>query len=456
MCMHIGAFFELSYINQYIFIYIIYMNYIIYKIESIIWGAPLLILLIVTHIYFTFKLKFPQKYTLKGLKYMLFSDKKNDKEGISSFKSLMTILAGTLGTGNIVGIATAVNIGGIGSIFWIFVAGVFAIATKYAETYIVLKYRKKDKYDNKKYCGGTMYVLKTRIGNNFLAIFFSIFVILTSLGMGCMIQSNAINSSVLSIFNVNKYFIALITTLICSYAIFGNEKRISNVSSIIVPLATIVYLYLCFYSLYIYRFNILSGISNILHYAFDFRAVSGGILGSLAIKAINQGLSKGIFTNEAGLGSSPMFDVTVKEKNIKKQALISSTSVFIDTVILCTLTGIVIASSNIYMLYQDPINMINEVFKVVPFGNILLIFSISAFAIATIPCSSYYGKVGIKFLFNSKMFYQIVYKILCVIFVFVGSISAISSVWSIANIANALMAIPNIYMLFYLRKEIEC
>lgn len=429
------------------------MKNLIFKIEEIIWSAPLLITLMFTHIYFTFKLKFPQKYTFKGLKYMLMSSKKNDSQGISSFKSLMTILAGTLGTGNILGIATAVTLGGIGSIFWIFVSGIFAIATKYAEDYIVLKYRKKDKKGG--YIGGAMYVLKDRVDSRFLAILFSIFVIMASFGMGCMVQSNAMVSSILSTFNINKYLIATVVTIACAFVIFGSEKTISNVSSILVPLATIVYLYMCFYALYIYRLNIFWGIQKIISNAFDFNSVAGGIFGIVAIKSLNQGLSKGMFSNEAGLGSSPMFDVNVKEKNIKKQSIIASTSVFIDTVVLCSLTGIVIAASGKYALGLNPMLVIFNVFSSVPYGSFLVIFSLSAFALATIPCWAYYGKTAINFLFSSKKFYENTYKIIYIFCIFIGAVLSIESIWSLSNSANALMAIGNIYMLFYLKNEIE-
>lgn len=170
------------------------MEEIILWLEKIVWSIPLVVILIFTHLFFTIKLGFPQKYTWAGIKGMLKSDKNNTEEGISSFKSIMTVLAGTLGTGNIIGVATAILIGGVGSVFWIFFSGVLAIATKYAETYIVLKYRKKDK---KGYYGGAMYVLDERLGKRRVAIFFSIFVILSSFGMGSMIQSNAISSTLI-------------------------------------------------------------------------------------------------------------------------------------------------------------------------------------------------------------------------------------------------------------------
>lgn len=428
------------------------MGEIIFKLEDMIWGVPLIVILMFTHIYFTFKLKFPQKFTFKGLKLIVKGDKKNKDQGISSYKSLMTILAGTLGTGNIIGISAAITIGGIGSIFWIFISGVFAIATKYAETYIVLKYRK---YKNGASYGGTMYVLKDRIGNIFLATLFSIFILVASLGMGSMIQSNSITATILENFDINKTFISICITIICAYAIFGSEKRISDISSILVPIATIVYLYMCGYLLYMFKDNILNSIFSIINAAFDFRSITGGILGTSAMIALRQGLSKGLFTNEAGMGSSPIFDSTVRETNIKKQSIISSTSVFIDTVVLCTLTGIVIVASGLYQNYSDPITLMQQVFSNIPYGNYLLSFSLVAFAFATIPCWSYYGKIAVNYLFKEKTFYQLLYKLAYLVFVYCGSRVTVTQVWSIANISTALMSIPNIYMLYYLRKEIE-
>ncbi len=248
------------------------MANIIFKLEEFVWSIPLVILLIFTHIYFTFKLKYPQKYTLKGLKLMFTPNiKGKNQKGISSFKSLMTVLAATLGTGNIIGVASAITIGGVGSIFWIFISGFFAIATKYAETFLVLKYRQNTL---KGYLGGTMYVLKNRLNKKMLAILFSLFVVIASFGIGSMIQSNAMATSINETFNVNKYLLAIVITIICVYVIFGDEKRISNISSFLVPIATIVYITMCIYLLYIYRFNIIPSIKLILKEAFSFKAVT--------------------------------------------------------------------------------------------------------------------------------------------------------------------------------------
>lgn len=238
------------------------MREVIFNLESLVCGIPLISILIITHIYFTLKLKFPQKYMLKGLKYMFFSDKKNSQNGISSFKSLMAVLASTLGTGNIIGVATAITIGGVGSILWIFISGVLGIATKYAETYIVLKYRKKDK--NGKYYGGAMYVLRDKLKYIKLSKIFAIFLIITTFGMGAMIQSNAISTCITSNYNVNIYLIAIFIVISCGYVLLGNEKRIANVSSVLIPIATIVYLVACFVLLYQYRQNIIPSIIQII------------------------------------------------------------------------------------------------------------------------------------------------------------------------------------------------
>ena len=428
------------------------MENIIFDIEEFICGIPLISILVFTHIYFTIKLNIPQRHVFKGIKYIFLGNKKNTDEGISSFKSLMTVLAGTLGTGNIIGVAAAILIGGVGSIFWMFLSGIFAIATKYAETYIVLKYRKKKK---NKYYGGAMYVIDERIGNKKIANLFATFVIITTFGMGALIQSNAISSSIVANVNVETEFIAMLVVLIAAVVLFGNEKRISNVSSFFIPIAVILYLICSFMLLIIYRNNILDSIIYIMKEAFNFRSATGGVLSSVAIYAMSSGLSKGLFTNEAGMGTSPLFDITVNEKNITKQSIISSTTVFIDTVLLCTITGIIFVASGMHENAVTPNVLAENVFSILPFGKYLFMFFICIFAISTIPCSGYYGSVSIRYLFKDKAIYEIIYKLLFLFFVYLGCTSKSLLVWSISSIANGLMILPNIYMLFYLRKEIE-
>lgn len=422
---------------------------IIYYIEKVVWSAPLTILLMSAHIFFTFRLKIPQRHVLKGFRLMF----KNDNvDGVSSFKSLMTILAGTLGVGNIVGVAAAITIGGIGSVFWIFVSGIFAIATKYAETYIPLKYRE---YKGKKYIGGAMYVLRDILDLKKLGLLFSIFVVLSSFG-GSMIQSNAMTEVINIEMNISKEVIAIFVTIFSCYVIFGNEKRIAGVSSIIVPIAIVIYVYMCVYLSIYFRDNLLNSIVMIIKEAFDFRSVCGGFFASIGICAMNAGLSKGLYSNEAGMGSSPLFNVSVNsKKSVKEESIIASTSVFIDTVILCTITGILIVASGLWKSSLTPIELINSVFSVVPYGKICLIISISIFAISTLPCTGYYGCVGINYLTNNKKVYEVFYKIVYTICVYIGCMSTVKIVWSISSIFNALMIFPNLFLIYKLRKEID-
>ncbi len=378
--------------------------------------------------------------------------KKDKSEGISSFKSLMTILAGTLGVGNIIGIASAIILGGIGSVFWIFISGVFAIATKYAETYIPLNYRT---YKYKKYTGGAMYVLKNVLNYKILALLFSLFVIFSSFG-GAMIQSNAISGIISIETNISKNLIALFITIFSCYVIFGNEKRIASVSSLFVPIAIGIYAYMCIYLIVYYRTNLLNSIIMIVKQAFNFRAVGGGIITSIAIKAMNAGMSKGLYSNEAGMGSSPLFNVSVNSnKSIKDESIIASTSVFIDTVLLCTITGILIVASGLWKSITSPIELVNTLFSIVPFGRVFLVIDIAIFAISTLPCIGYNGYVGIRYIFKKKNFYEIIFKVIYTICVFIGCISTIKIVWSISSIFNAFMVIPNLIMLYKLRRKIE-
>lgn len=422
---------------------------IIYYIEKVVWSAPLTILLMSAHIYFTFRLKIPQKYVLKGFRLMF---KNNNVEGVSSFKSLMTILAGTLGVGNIVGVAAAITIGGIGSVFWIFISGIFAIATKYAETYIPLKYRE---YKDKRYVGGAMYVLRDILDLRKLGFLFSVFVVLSSFG-GSMIQSNAMTEIINIEMNISKVVIAIFVTIFSCYVIFGNEKRIAGVSSIIVPIAIIIYVYMCVYLAIHFRNNLVDSIVMIVKEAFNFRSVCGGFFASIGICAMNAGLSKGLYSNEAGMGSSPLFNVSVNsKKSVKEESIIASTSVFIDTVILCTITGILIVASGLWKSTFTPIELINSVFEIVPGGKLCLIVSISIFAISTLPCTGYYGCVGINYLTSNKKVYEVLYKIIYTICVYIGCMSTVKIVWSISAIFNALMIFPNLFLIYKLRKEID-
>ena len=362
------------------------------------------------------------------------------------------------GTGNIIGVSTAIILGGAGSIFWIFVSGVFAIATKYAETFLCMKYRKIKKEKNAKYTkyyGGTMYVLKDRIGSNILAFLFALFVIIASFGIGCMIQSNSVAENLSQSLNINRNFVGIIITIVASYIIFSNERKIAKISSVIVPVSTVIYLIMSIMLIYIFRNNIVNSISIIVTDAFNFKSGTVGILTFLGMKALSTGLSKGMFSNEAGMGSSPIFETTVNNTNIKQQSIISSTSVFIDTVVLCTLTGIIFVASSMYINETNPVTLVQNVFGMLPFGTYLLTFCLTSFGLSAIPCWGYYGSQAVRFIFKNKEVYQNIYKIIYTVCVYIGAVSALEMVWTLSSIANAFMALPNIYMIYYLLDEIE-
>lgn len=428
------------------------MEQILDKIEGAVFGLPLILLLLYIHIYFTLKLKFPQFRIFKGVKSMFGTLKDNNKGKITPFKSLMTILAGTLGTGNIIGIASAIIIGGVGSLFWIFVSGVLAIATKYAETYIVLKHRK---VKGGKYIGGAMYVLDEILDKKRLAYIFSFFLIISSLCMGAMMQSNSITTTCTQSVSIDKKVVSIVITALAGYVIFGNEKRIAKVSSFLVPIATFIYLVCSICLLVIFRENILPAIKLIISDAFNFKSVAGGVAGTGIILSIKEGLSKGLFTNEAGIGTSPLFDVNVENSNISNQSLVSASSVFIDTVLLCSMTGIIFVASNLYIGINDPDALSVAVFDILPFGREMLTFFLAIFAFSTIPCSCYYGWSGVNYLFNNKKVYEIIYKIVYLIFVFIGANISLGIVWKLSSIANVFLMLPNLYMLYKLRKDIE-
>lgn len=420
---------------------------VICKIEEIIWGPQFLILFILIGFYLTVKLKAPQ---IKALKVIgKTSDQKTD--GITSFKALMTVLAGTLGIGNITGVATAIMIGGIGSIFWIFISGIVAMAISYAENYLVLKYRKKDKAHG--YFGGAMYILDEVMGKRLIAILFCIFTLIATIGMGAMVQANSLTEIISEEAGGEKGVIACIITVISLYVIFGGKHNMANLNSIVIPFCTLTYVVLCGVVI-VTNFEALQGtVIHILKEAFGIKQVVGGTLGVSVMKCISVGFSRGMFSNEAGMGSTPMFAVNAEDaKSLSDTAYIMSFSVFIDTIFLCVLTGLAIVVSGAYNISNIPV-MLSVTFSSVPFGNTLLMFCISAFAIATIPCWEFYGEQVLRYLFK-KDYAIYLYKIVYVVCVYIGCMLSLDLVWSISNTANALMALPNIYMIFYMRKEL--
>lgn len=417
---------------------------IISNINSYVWGYPYILLLTITSIYLSVKFKFPQFKILLAIKDMFKSKEGGNKDKITSFKSLMTVLAGTLGTGNITGVAVAITIGGIGSLFWLFVSGIFAMVISYAENLVVLKYRKKDR--TKGYFGGAMYVLDEVLDKRGLAIIFAIVVAMSAACTGTMSQSNSLSALLNVSIGMDKALVGIILAILTAYIVFGGKTRIAKISSIIIPICTALYIALCFSIILVHRQNVLPGLKEIVAAALGMRELAGGIVGISLSKIIGKGFSLGMFSNEAGMGSAPIFTATVEEQDIDTQSKIAATSVVIDTIILCMLTGITIVSTGMHNI-SDVGVMLNSVFGTVPFGNVILNICMVFFVISTIPCWEYYGEEAIKYLFKANIAIYI-FRILYVIGIFFGSIMVVEVVFDLSGIANAIMTLPNLYMIY--------
>ncbi|WP_122638559.1 alanine/glycine:cation symporter family protein [Romboutsia sp. Marseille-P6047] len=421
------------------------------NIDSFIWGPPLLILLVGTGIFFTFKLNFLQITKLpKALKLIFFAE--NDGSGdISSFGALCTALAATVGTGNIVGVATAVKAGGPGALFWMWVAAFFGMATKYAEGVLAIKYRTKDK--NGQISGGPMYYILNGMGKKYkpLAMFFAFSGILVALlGIGTFTQVNAITDAIKGSLGINPKVTGIVLAVLVSLVVFGGLQSISKVATKVVPFMSIAYIVLCLLILGTYIKEIPIAFSLIIKGAFNTTAAFCGFLGATVSMAIRNGIARGVFSNESGLGSAPISAAAAKTEWPAEQGLISMTGTFIDSLIICTLTGLALILSGVWKSDFNGALMTQAAFKsILPtIGPLFLTLSLSLFAFTTILGWSYYGERCFEFLFGVKGING--YRTLFVLMVLLGAFLRLEVVWIIADIANGLMALPNLIALLFL------
>ncbi len=428
---------------------------IINEINSIVWGWPMIILLIGTHIFLTIRLKFPQRKIFTAIKLSFKPDQGCAGE-MSQFGALATSLAASIGTGNIIGVATAVSLGGPGAVFWCLMTGLLGIATKYGEGLLAVKYRTKNK--NGEIVGGPMYALERGLNMKWLAILFAIFTACAAFGIGNIVQAKAI-SDILVPFcpleneTMSRFIIGITMALIVGLVVVGGVKKISKVCSSLVPFMAIIYILGCVFILYMNHNFLWSAIYLIVSDAFSLKASIGGVVGTAIMTSMRYGLARGLFSNEAGLGSSPIIAAAAKTKNPVRQALVLSSGVFWDSVVICTLTGLVIVSS---ILAFDNIDISSSgilthlAFGKIPYiGTPLLSIGIITFAFSTILGWTYCGEKAIEYLFGGKIFIQI-YRSLWIIGVIVGSCMNFSTVWNLADIMNGLMAIPNLISLLLL------
>lgn len=406
----------------------------------------MLILLVGTHLFLTFRLRLIQRYIPLAIR--LSMSRSGEGAGdVSQFGALTTAMAATVGTGNIVGVATAIASGGPGAILWMWLTGVFGISTKYAEALLAVKYRVKT--SDGTMLGGPMYALERGLGMKWAAVLFSIFTAIAAFGIGNMVQANAITVMLEESVGLSVWISGAALTLITAVVILGGIKSIARVCESLVPFMVIFYIIGCITILVINYQAFVPAVVLICKSAFSTKAVAGGFLGGLIAKTIRYGVSRGLFSNESGLGSAPIVAAAAQTKNPVRQALVSSTGTFWDTVVVCALTGLVIVSTGVWQGDLQGAALTKAAFGHIPaVGPIVLSVALLVFVLSTILGWSYYGERAMEYLFGKKAIKP--YRIAWVAFVMVGSVAQLKIVWDFADAANALMAIPNLIALLLL------
>ncbi len=429
------------------------INNILADINGWLWGWIMIFLLLGTHIFLTIRLRFPQRYIWKAIRLSIKKDK-GSRGDVSQFGALATSLAATIGTGNIVGVATAVALGGPGAVLWCWLTGLFGIATKYAEGLLAIKYRVKDK--DGKYKGGPMYALERGLGWKKMAIFFAACTAIASFGIGSTVQANAIATLSQQTYGISPILMGIIIAFFTGLVVIGGIKSIARVCSMLVPFMALFYIFGCIYILIINGAYVWPAIKLIVESAFSEKAAGGGFAGSTIMLAARYGIARGLFSNESGLGSAPIVAAAAQTRNPVRQALVSSSGTFWDTIVICALTGIVIVSSILAypdIDHNDGATLTNMAFSKIPYiGAPLLTFGLLTFAFSTILGWELYGERAIDY-FNRKP-YRYYYRVIYIFSVFAGSTMQLAIVWNLADCMNALMAIPNLLALLFLSKII--
>ena len=425
------------------------LDYIMSELSGLIWGWPLIILLLGTHIYLTIRLRFPQRYIFKAIRLSVTKDPAATGD-VSQFGSLATALAATIGTGNIIGVATAIALGGPGAVLWCWLTGVFGISTKYAEGLLAIKYRVKS--DNGKMMGGPMYALERGLGWKWMAIIFALFTAIAAFGIGSTVQANAIATTLHEAYGVSPYISGVVVCLLAAAVILGGIKSIARVCSILVPFMACFYVLGCFYILYVNAAYLWPALQLICESAFEPQAAGGGFVGSTLIMTARYGIARGLFSNESGMGSAPIVAAAAQTRNPVRQALVSSSATFWDTVVICAITGLVIVSSVLAhpdIDFSNGATLTKDAFAKIPvIGRPLLSFGLLTFAFSTSLGWSYYGERAVEYLKGSR--WMTSYRVLYIASMFIGCVMNLALVWNFADCINGLMVIPNLLSLLFL------
>lgn len=416
-------------------------------VDGKVWGWGMILLLLGTHLFMTVRTGFIQRKTItKGIKLSVSKEPDADGE-VSQFGALATALESTIGTGNIIGVGTAVALGGPGAVLWCWLTGVFGIATKYSESLIAVKYRVKT--EDGRMQGGAMYALERGLHMRWLGLIFAVFAGFASFGIGCATQVNAIATVCNENLHINKAVVGIIVGVLTAVVIFGGIKSIARVCERLVPFMALFYVLGCIVILGINYDYIIPAITTICRLAFQPGAAVGGLVGSGIMLAMRYGVARGLFSNESGMGSAPIAAAAAQTRNPVRQALVSSTGTFWDTVVVCLMTGLVLVST----IMKNPAINANEItdggvltslaFDQIPvIGPLILVVGIISFAFSTILGWAYYGERCVEYFAGKKGL--IPYRVLYIVVAVIAPVVALDVVWDIADILNALMAIPNL------------
>lgn len=418
------------------------------QLSSLVWGPIMLAFLLGIGIYLTIGLKaFPWMYTARSF-VLLWQSRKTAQEGdISPFQALMTSLSATIGTGNIAGVATAISLGGPGAVFWMWVTALFGMATKYAEAVLAVKYREVDDLGN--HVGGPMYYIKSGLGEKWhgLAIAFSIFGTLAAFGIGNMVQANSVADAVKATFNIPVWQTGLAITLLTAAVILGGLNRIASVASTLVPAMAFAYITGALLVIFNYLDQVPDALYLIVSSAFTETAAIGGFAGAAVWAAIRFGVARGVFSNEAGLGSAPIAHAAAKTTSPVQQGMIAMLGTFIDTIIICTMTALVIILTGAWSSGETGAALSTLAFNtaIPEWGGYIIVFGLMVFAFTTILGWSYYGERCAEFLFGVKAIKP--YRFLWLCAIPVGAMGKLGIIWLLADVLNGLMAIPNLIAL---------
>jgi AGCS family alanine or glycine:cation symporter len=410
------------------------------------WGPPMLVLLFGTHLFLTVRLGFIQRYIGRAIR-LSWSRSDEGAGDISHFAALMTALAATIGTGNVVGVATAIAAGGPGAVLWMWLTGVFGIATKYGEALLAVKYRVT--MPDGSMAGGPMYVLERGLKCRWLGLLFAAFTVLASFGIGNMVQANSVAALVRETTGISPWITGIVMTVLTAVVILGGIQSIARTCTRLVPFMAIFYVVGCLILLAAGWRTIPATIELILSSAFTGHAAVGGFLGAGMREAMRFGIARGLFSNESGMGSAPIVAAAAQTRNPVRQALVSSTGTFWDTVVICAMTGLVLVNSGVWTQGLNGASMTKAAFAAIPvIGPTVLTIGLLTFVFSTILGWSYYGEKAAEYLLGPRAIKP--YRLLWVAAVMLGAVTTLPMVWSFADIANALMAIPNLIALIAL------